>query len=550
MSDAHGGPGITRSGTLLTASGGPFAGFGCRTAYARLRRRQACRRSWAGPLHRLRAVLRCLSLIVVAPFLVVSLAHAERPNFVLIIGDDISAQDFGAFGHPGVRTPNIDRLAREGLRFTRAYVTTSSCSASRSSLITSRYPHNLEAAAELHGPLADGPVLFPALLRAAGYHTAHAGKAHFGTNAHGGVHIPVGPARAAFVIGGDGEPIAGKGGPSGAEKWVERLRLRPMDRPFFMWFGAHDAHRIWDGESFTGLHRPEDVVVPPYLADTPETRADLALYYDEITRLDFFVGDVLRELERQNVLENTVLVFLSDNGRPFPRSKTYLYDDGVLTPMVVRLPARMAQRGDVTGLVSSIDLAPTFLELAGVERPATFQGVSLVPMLRDPTATVRDYVFAEQNWHNFPAHVRMVRSGDWVYLRNAWPALPLPGASDTFYNPSADALKELRAAGRLTEAQANVFQQPRPAEELYHVVSDPHQIHNRAADASATHELAHLRSVMDRWQRETGDSVPTNPTPANIELATGRRLTEFEYGEPPGKATGALKINAPGPVRR
>jgi arylsulfatase len=493
---------------------------------------------------RLTALLLCLAVLLP------SAARAERPNFVLIIGDDISVQDIGAFGNRGVRTPNLDRLAKESLRFTRAYVTIPSCSASRSSLITSRYPHNLETAAELHGALPDGPALFPALLRAAGYHTAHAGKAHFGTNAHGGVHTLVGPARAAFDIGGDGEPIAGKGGPSGAEKWVERLRMRPMDRPFFMWFGAHDAHRIWDGESFTGLHRPEDVEVPPYLADTPETRADLALYYDEITRLDFYVGDVLRELERQNVLDRTVVVFMSDNGRPFPRSKTLLYDDGVRTPLLVRLPGELYKAADVDGLVSSIDLAPTFLELAGVERPATFQGVSLLPMLRDPRATVRDYVFAEQNWHNFPAHGRMVRSGDWVYLRNAWPELPTPGASDTFYNASADALKARHAAGTLTKAQANVFQRPRPSEELYNVAADPHQVLNRIGDRSVADELAHLRATMDRWQRETGDSVPTNPTPANIVLETGRRLPDFKYGEPPGASTGALRINAPGPVRR
>lgn len=520
--------GASRSGDTLVADGRPS-------------RRQGCRRSFMR-----------LALVVTTWFFGISAgaADAHRPNFVLIIGDDISAQDFGAFGHPGVRTPNIDRLAREGLRFTRAYVTTSSCSASRSSLITSRYPHNLEEAAELHGPLPEGPVLFPTVLRAAGYHTAHAGKAHFGTNAHGGVHTPVGPARAAFEIGGDGEPIAGKGGPSGAEKWVERLRLRPMDRPFFMWFGSHDAHRIWDGESFTGLHRAEDVVVPPYLADTIETRMDLAHYYDEITRLDIFVGDVLRELERQKVLENTVVVFLSDNGRPFPRSKTHLYDDGVRTPLIVRLPQNMRRVGEVNGLVSAIDLAPTLLELAGVKAPATFQGVSMVPLLRDSAATVRDYVFAEQNWHNFPAHVRMVRSGDWVYLRNAWPERQTPGASDTFYNPSAEALKRLHAANRLTAAQANVFQLPRPAEELYHVASDPHQVHNRINEAALNEQLSQLRAVMDRWQRETGDSIPTRPTPTNIDLATGRRLTGFEYGEPPGASTGALKINVPGPVRQ
>lgn len=473
-----------------------------------------------------------------------ALAAASRPNFVIIIGDDISAEDLGPFGNPGIRTPNLDRLAAGGLVFDHAYVTSSSCSPSRVSIITSRYPHNLEVAAELHGPLPVGLPLLPQLLRNAGYYTVQSGKAHFG-------EVPsrvTGPALAAFEVTGDGELDELNGGRSGANRWVDRLRDRPRDRPFFMWFAAHDAHRIWDAESFSGLTRPEDVRVPSGLADTPATRQDLAHYYDEIVRLDHHVGEVMRELSRQEVLGETVVIFLTDNGRPFPRAKTRLYDEGIKTPLIVHAPALIARPGRTPALVSTIDLAPTLLELAGLARPETFQGVSLLPILRDPRATVRDYVFAEQNWHNFPAHVRLVRQGRFVYMRNAWPGLPLPGASDTYYTPSAEDLKTRRESGGLTAIQADVFLVPRPAEEFYDLAGDPWQLKNLALAAEPPPELAHLRAVLDRWSEETGDTVPLQPTAANIDLATGAR-SALRRGEAPGEATRATRINAPGPVR-
>ncbi len=485
--------------------------------------------------------------------LVVALAPAcaapPRPNFVFIIGDDISAEDLGCYGNAGIRTPNIDRMAGEGLRFTNAYLTASSCSPSRCSIITSRYPHNLETASELHAELPPGIPLFPTLLRRDGYHTVQSGKAHFGTSKGGGTVRPVGPAAEAFDEGGDGEVNELKGGRGGENRWLDHLRTRPAGKSFFMWFASHDAHRGWDPSSFSGINRPADVTVPPYLADTPETRLDLARYYDEITRLDHFVGEVLLELGRQGVLDQTVVILMADNGRPFPRSKTRLYADGIKTPLIVRAPQIVKTPGLVAGLVSSIDLAPTILEIAGVTAPPSFQGVSLVPMLADPAATVRDFVFAEHNWHNFTAHVRMVRSGDFVYLRNAWPDLPLPGASDTFYNPSADALKKLHAAGNLTEAQRNVFLAPRPSEEFYDLRTDPQQLKIGAALPTNHPALGKLRAVLTRWERETGDTVQSKPTPSDVDYKTGKKTVEFWRGIPAGAEAHAAQINQPGPIR-
>lgn len=484
-------------------------------------------------------------LVLVTLLVVVAKAAEPRLNFVFIIGDDISGEDLGCYGNPGIRTPNVDRLAAEGLRFTNAYVTTSSCSPSRCSILTSRYPHNLETASELHGVLPEGVTMFPKLLRDAGYYTAQSGKSHFGTDSD----IFNGPAVAAFDVGGDGARGDLSGGHGGENQWIARLRGRPMEKPFLMWFASHDAHRNWDADSFVGINRPEDVRVPPYLIDTPETRIDLAHYYDEITRLDYFVGEVMRELARQKVLDHTVVIVMADNGRPFPHSKTQLYEDGIKPPLIIRWPAGIPRPARVDSLVSSIDIAPTILELAGLPCPATFQGVSLVPLLHDPKATVRDFVFAEHNWHNFQAHVRMVRRGDSVYLRNAWPDLPQPGASDTFYNPSADALKAARARGELTELQANVFLQPRPAEEFFDLAADPGQTKNLAGSGNPPADLIKLRAALTRWTEETGDTVPTKPTPTNVVYSTGVKTLEFWRGEPPGASAHALRINAPGPIR-
>ncbi len=212
--------------------------------------------------------------------------------------------DCGAFGNPKVRTPNIDRLAREGMRFDRAFVTASSCSPSRSSLITGRYPHNTDAE-ELHWPLPPEQVTFVEKLKASGYWTAAAGKWHLGNAAKSRFDLvrEANPAGFQLATGKDAKArmtAEGSGAvQSGCDQWVPVLRDRPKDKPFFLWLAALDPHRDYEPGAIPEPHRPEDVVVPPYLPDVPEVRKDLALYYDEISRLDHHVGEVMAELDRQ-----------------------------------------------------------------------------------------------------------------------------------------------------------------------------------------------------------------------------------------------------------
>ena len=176
------------------------------------------------------------------------------------------------------------------------------------------------------------------------------------------------------------------------------------------------------GQSTTRLPlRPNDVVILPYMVDTPITREDLASYYHEVSRYDHYIGLVAAELERQGVLENTMIVVAADNGRPFLRAKSRLYDSGIKTPWVVHYPDVIETPSVSKSLISVIDLSATCLELAGVQTPKAIQGQSFVPILKNPSAEVRQMTFSEHNWHVYKNHERMVRFGDFVYIKNNYP---------------------------------------------------------------------------------------------------------------------------------
>ena len=176
--------------------------------------------------------------------------------------------------------------------------------------------------------------------------------------------------------------------------------------------------------------------IPPYFADTPETRQDMASYYNEIGRFDYYVGKVRAELEKQSVLDNTVIIVMTDNGRPFPRCKTRVYDSGMKTPFIVFWPKGIRSKGSQTeSLISAIDIAPTILELAGINPPVEYQGKSFVPVLKNPSEEIRTAIFSEHNWHDYEAHERMIRTKDYFYVLNARPILTNCGPADSNHRP-------------------------------------------------------------------------------------------------------------------
>jgi len=452
---------------------------------------------------------------------------ADRPNFIFFITDDIGWNDLGCYGNDFVKTPHLDALAERGVRFTNAYLTISSCSPSRCSIITGRYPHNT-GAPELHTKLPADQFRFPAAMREAGYYTVLSGKNHMGDVSD------------AF------EKISRGKGPGSEEDWVPILKNRPKDRPFFAWFASTDAHRDWQIDDQAPTYDPEEIEVPPFLYDGPGTRRDLAQYYHEVSRTDTFMGKLVDELERQGIEENTYIIYMADNGRPFPRCKTRLYDSGVKTPFLVARPDHV-EPAVTDSLVSSIDVGPTVLRLAGLEPDPSMQGVSFAPVLEDPEAVVRDVAFAEQNWHVFQAHQRMVRTGDFLYIRNAFPEKrALSMESDPTF-PAGEQLWNQHAAGELGPHQQDIFQQPRPEEELYQVSDDPHQLTNLAGEEELAPVMEKMRGLLDRWTEETGDTVPDDPTPDRQTL-DGERFPDHDHREFPGEAANATDIDAPGPV--
>ena len=450
-----------------------------------------------------------------------------QPNLVLIIADDMNWDDCGAYGHPAIKTPSIDRMAQEGIRFQHAYLTTNSCSPSRSSIITGRYPHNT-GAEQLHWPLPEGSVTFVAELQRLGYYTAAAGKWHLGEAAKSDFDKIYEASTAGFVLpsGKDGQPakmIAAQ--PSGCEDWVRALEERPNGRPFFLWLAALDPHREYQDGALDDPHTNQDIIVPPHLPDTPAVREDLRLYYDEIGRLDQYVGRVLKKLKEQGCDENTLVLFISDNGRPFPRDKTTLYDGGIRTPWIARWPGHLPQAEVSQSLVSVVDIGATFLEAAGANPQCDFlkqtSGISALPALQDSRRTHRKFAFAEDHWHDYEDHGRAIVTTQFKLIRNDYTDLPNTPPADAGRSPTWQTMVKMKGIGELNDAQLACFAAPRPKWELYDLRRDPGELVNLASDSAYEGIVSELQDELAKWSQRTADYLPSRRTPDEFDRITG-----------------------------
>lgn len=475
-----------------------------------------------------------------AMLLVITFPHlngfcqSQPPNIIIFIADDVSWDDFGCYGNPIVQTPNIDYLAAEGMKFTNFYLTASSCSPSRNSIMTGRYPHN-SGAAELHTEPPLQMLSLAELIKKQNYYTVQAGKFHMGDYARRGFD----------VINED--PV--KNGDGGENLWVKSLQERPKEKPFFMWFAAYDAHRVWGPNDFSGTHNADEITPPFYLADGDGTKTDLGKYYDEIKRFDYFIGQVNKELKKQGAYENTMIIVMADNGRPFPHSKTRVNDRGMKTPFIIHWPDRITDQGSIShSLVSAIDIAPTLLQLAGLAAPEQFQGISFENLIANPDAQHRNYVFAEHNWHDYEAHERMVRDKNYMYILNSRPQYPQVGPADAVGSPSFAELNTLKENGELSPVQADIFMVPRPNEELYDCNEDPLQLLNLASVPDQQAELMKLRNILVEWMAATSDNIPLNLTRDWYLIAPDYIKTEFHgiREEMPGAKLNATENNNKG----
>lgn len=420
--------------------------------------------------------------------------ETQRPNIVVFMADD-AGMDFGCYGNATIRTPHIDRLAREGIRFEKAFVTSPQSSPSRTSLMTGQFAHTL-GTEDLHTPLDDSTRMMPAYLNQAGYRTGSLLKTHWGPN---------GDKQFSHRITSGYAP----GGGDLTEAFFADYRQfldESAQTPFFLWVGFMDPHRPYFNTVCPKVNPPETVHVPPYLADQPDTRRDIADYEDEISRMDRNIGRMVDELEKRGLLHNTILVFLSDNGSPFPRSKGSLYDAGIQTPLIFcwkdHIPPQSVHSN---GLISTIDLAPTLLDLAGIPMSDEVYGKSFKSLLFNPAERGREYIYAERNWHDTDEYMRCVRTEKYKLIYNAYYERPHGIAMDLSTSDSWYDLKRLQRSGKLTPAQSLVFQSPRPMIEIYDLENDPEELDNIADLKSSLEAGRTLARQLVRWQKETKD---------------------------------------------
>lgn len=429
-------------------------------------------------------------------------ASPVRPNIVLFVADDWSYPHAGAYGDPLVRTPHFDRVAREGVLFAHAFAAAPSCTPSRAAMLSGLYPHQLQEGANLWGSLPSRFKLYPDLLEEAGYVVGHVRKA-WGPGNHqagGRTRNPAGPTFRSFA---------------------EFMASVPEGKPFALWAGSSNPHRPYDeGAGVQARKDPRRVKVPPYWLDRPQVRADVLDYYTEVEAFDREVGEILAELEKRNVLDRTLVVITSDNGMPFPRAKANLYDAGTRVPLAVRWPGRARRGLAQNAFVNLLDLAPTFLEAAGLTPPPEMTGRSLLPLLAGRRQPEREQVFLERERHanvrkgdlGYP--MRAIRTARFLYVWNPrpdrWPAgdpemwKAVGPYGDCDGSPTKDVVIGHKDSGPDARAFALSFGK-RPEEELYDLRKDPHQIDNVAQKPSYAATRRQLRAALDRWMRETGD---------------------------------------------
>lgn len=433
-------------------------------------------------------------------------AIASRPNILLLLADDWAWPHAGAYGDKVVKTPTFDRVAREGALFTNAFSAAPSCTPSRASLLTGRAVHQLEEGGNLWSALPSKFAVYPDLLEQAGYSVGFTRKGW-------------GPGD--FGAGGR------KRNPAGDQfkSFDEFFKRLPTGKPFCFWFGSPDPHRPYDkGTGAKSGMKTENVVVPAYLPDAPEVRNDILDYYFAIERFDREIGGILKTLEDAKLLDNTLVVITGDNGMPFPRAKANVYDAGSHQPFAVRWPGKVKAGRVLNEFVVLTDLAPTFLEAAGMKPLPEMTGRSLVPLLAGNKQPGRDKVFLERERHanvrrgdlSYP--VRAVRTNDFLYIRNLrpdrWPAgdptvyFAVGDFGDIDPGPSKDLLLSRRndpVIGKFFKLATD----KRPAEEIYDLKKDRGQINNVADKAEYAAAKKKLRAELDKWMRDTQDPRAT-----------------------------------------
>ena len=440
--------------------------------------------------------------------------QSNRPNIILLVADDHGKDAIGAYGNPVIQTPNLDKLAAQGTRFDRAFCTTASCSASRSVILTGLHNHANGHYGHMHNyhhfSAFEEVRSMPVLLEEVGYRTGRIGKYHV---------APESVFRFQEVFQGSARS------PVEMANNVEEFVTEPSTQPFFLYFCFSDPHRGGgfaeelphqpdrfgnkkEPETYPGVtevvYKPEEVIIPPFLPDTPETRAEIAQYYQSISRLDQGIGRLLEILEKAGKMDNTFIMYISDNGMAFPGAKTTLYEAGMNLPAIAKLPNQ--KQGRISDAkISWVDLTPTILDIAdGLKTDSIFHGQSFLPALKGESVN-REAIYASHTFHEITMYypMRVIREDKYKLIVNFAHGLEYPFASDLFASKTWQSVLNNKLT-TLGDKPVNEFLR-RSKFELYDISEDPFETTNLAKQKQYSEVLNNMIAKVKNFQKNTGD---------------------------------------------
>jgi arylsulfatase A-like enzyme len=483
------------------------------------------------PMKRFNLLLGILSLIALTGFS--GEAKSGRPNILFILSDDHSAPYVGCYGQPGLKTPVLDKLAADGMRFNRFFCGAPQCVPSRATMLTGRSAVAARIT-RFSSPLARDEIVFPEVLRKDGnYYTGVCGRSYHldGSGIKDPLAAKVGkrkefitfPERMDFVETGDQFQVHTR-----MEAFLDQV---PSGRPFFLWVNYSDPHHVWNAQDF----QPDPAIlkIPAHWPDTQAMREALAAYIGEVNRLDGLVGKVLDILEKRNLSQNTMVVFVGDNGMALPHGKGSLYDPGLNTPLFVRWPG-VVKPGQVTDeLISGEDFGPTLLAAAGLTAPARMSGSNFVPLLRNEPYQSRKYIFAERGPHGSAPikystkasgvdYSRCVRSARYKFIYNATPWLPYSPV-DSAGNRYWKEMTEGATNGTLSATLVSAYFRPlRPIYEFYDLQADPSELDNLSGKPEVDEIEKELRIALVEKMIADFDYLPLpDLTPSRADVVPG-----------------------------
>ncbi|MCU0873407.1 MAG: sulfatase [Pirellulaceae bacterium] len=452
---------------------------------------------------------RCLVVFLIGAALVSATVNAaEKPNILFLLSDDHSYPFVGCYGDGNVRTPTLDRLAAEGMKFHRFFTGAPQCVPSRATLMTGRSPVAARMT-RFSAPLPRDEITFPELLRErVGYFTGVCGRSyHLDGSAKQGQAIARAfrehelqtfAQRVDYLRTGADTEVAGQ--------VAEFLDQKPAEKPFFLWANFSDPHHVWNAPA-EFRPDPASLRLPAHWPDLPGMREQLADYCAEVNRLDRTIAGVLDVLGQRGLLDNTLLVFAGDNGAALPHGKGSLYDPGSNVPLIVRWPGVVQAGGESRALLSGEDLGPTLLAAAGIEPHPRMSGGSFLALLRGEPYAPRKHIFVERGPHgSAPVSVgmsnssydlsRAVRSDRYKFIYNCTPWIPYSPV-DSASGAAWTQIKAAAAEGRLQPGvQATYFTTPRPVYELYDLDNDPSELNNLSGQPELAAVERELREAL------------------------------------------------------